>query len=110
LSDLRAPSDFFLLPSSFFLLPSNDGAGVPVYALDYGPCLASETIRPGEDGLLFRTAAELADRLTMLFGGTAEGIALLARLRARTFRGPRWDEAWAATAGPVFRACHRFPV
>jgi len=83
------------------------GAGVPVCALDYGPCLA-EMIRPGENGLLFRSGAELADQLTMLFGGAPEGADLLARLRAGTATGagPRWHEVWAATAGPLFReAC-----
>jgi len=80
------------------------GAGVPVCALDYGPCLA-EMIRPGENGLLFRSGAELADQLTMLFGGAPEGADLLARLRAGTAAGagPRWHEVWAATAGPLFR-------
>ena len=83
------------------------GAGVPVCAFDYGPCLA-EMIRSGENGLLFRSGAELADQLTMLFGGAPEGADLLARLRAGTATGagPRWHEVWAATAGPLFReAC-----
>ena len=80
------------------------GAGVPVCAFDYGPCLA-EMIRSGENGLLFRSGAELADQLTMLFGGAPEGAELLARLRAGTAAGagPRWHEVWAATAGPLFR-------
>jgi beta-1,4-mannosyltransferase len=73
------------------------GAGVPVLALDYGPSLA-ELVRPDENGLLFRTAGELAERL-------AEAVApgRLARLRARAAAAamPRWDETWAAAARPV---------
>jgi beta-1,4-mannosyltransferase len=80
------------------------GAGVPVCALDYGPCLA-EMVRHGDDGLLFRSAAELAEQLRTLFAGGSAGDELLARLRAGTARaaGQRWHEAWAAAAGPLFR-------
>jgi beta-1,4-mannosyltransferase len=80
------------------------GAGVPVCALDYGPCLG-EMLRPGENGLLFRTAAELAAQLTTLFGGAAEGADLMMRLRAGAARVPtqRWHEVWAAVAAPLFR-------
>jgi beta-1,4-mannosyltransferase len=38
------------------------GAGLPVLALDYGPVLG-ELVRAGENGRLFRTAAELAGHL-----------------------------------------------
>ncbi|HYD49447.1 MAG TPA: glycosyltransferase [Terriglobales bacterium] len=41
------------------------GAGLPVLALDYGDCLR-EVLRPGENGELFRTAAELAAILARL--------------------------------------------
>jgi beta-1,4-mannosyltransferase len=81
------------------------GAGVPVCALDYGSCLR-EMIRPGENGLLFRSATELAEQLGTLFGGAAEGAELLARLREGTASATtqRWHEVWAATAAPLFRA------
>ena len=80
------------------------GAGVPVCALDYGPCLG-EMIRHGDNGLLFRSAAELAEQLQRLFGGASRDEDVLARLRAGTARaaGARWHEAWAETAGPLLR-------
>jgi len=80
------------------------GAGVPVCALDYGPCLG-EMIRHGDNGLLFRNATELAEQLQRLFGARAEDDDLLARLRAGTARaaGARWHDVWAETAGPVLR-------
>ena len=77
------------------------GAGVPVCALDYGPCLG-EMIRHGDNGLLFRSADELAEQLRTLFGLDDD---LLARLRAGTARGagPRWHDVWAERVGPLLR-------
>lgn len=81
------------------------GAGVPVCALDYGPCLG-EMVRAGDNGLLFRSAEELGEQLATMFGGAAEGAELLARLRAGTARASvgRWHDAWEATAAPLFRS------
>ncbi|MGH7786463.1 MAG: glycosyltransferase family protein, partial [Candidatus Binatia bacterium] len=79
------------------------GAGLPVCALDYAPCLG-EMLHAGETGVLFRTAEELADRLGLLFDGTPAGHALLARLRAgaaAAAAGERWDDAWRAHAAPL---------
>ena len=42
------------------------GAGVPVFALDYGACLA-ERVRHGINGRLFSNARQLADLLFDLF-------------------------------------------
>jgi beta-1,4-mannosyltransferase len=83
------------------------GAGVPVCALDYAPCLG-EMIRDGDNGLLFRSAAELAEQLQRLFGGESRDDDLLGRLRAGTARGAgtRWHETWAETAGPLLRRAH----
>jgi beta-1,4-mannosyltransferase len=75
------------------------GAGVPVCALAYGPCL-SETMRDGETGLLFRTGEELAAQLRTL---VADSDGLLARLRGNVARtaGPRWADEWRERARPV---------
>jgi beta-1,4-mannosyltransferase len=78
------------------------GAGIPVCAFDYGPCLG-EIVRHGENGLLFATAEQLAEQLTTLFHGYPERASLLARLRAgvAASAGERWDDAWRAVARPV---------
>jgi beta-1,4-mannosyltransferase len=75
------------------------GAGVPVCALAYGPCLA-EAIDDGETGLLFHTADELATQLRRLLGADRE---LLARLRRNVVRGAgrRWGDEWDVSARPV---------
>jgi beta-1,4-mannosyltransferase len=79
------------------------GAGLPVCALDYGPCLA-EQIRHGENGLLFRTSAELAELLCDLFAEFPGNAARLAELRRNVLGagGPRWQDAWAEVALPLF--------
>ncbi|MGH7894838.1 MAG: glycosyltransferase [Candidatus Binatia bacterium] len=78
------------------------GAGVPVCALAYAPCLA-EMIRDGETGLLFTTGEELATRLRTLLGEDRDGDRLLARLRRNvaTAEGERWGDAWHRAARPV---------
>ncbi|HXR35703.1 MAG TPA: glycosyltransferase [Candidatus Binataceae bacterium] len=79
------------------------GAGVPVLALDYGPCLR-EQIREGENGLLFRDATELAGLLYELFEGFPGPAPVLDRLRANLVRLPAmsWEEGWKAEAAAVF--------
>lgn len=79
------------------------GAGLPVCALDYGPCLA-EQIRNGENGLLFRTGDDLAGALVDLFAGFPADAPLLASLRRNVLaaRVPRWQEGWAKDALPLF--------
>lgn len=78
------------------------GAGVPVCALDYGACLA-ERVRHGENGLLFSTAAQLADVLFDVFEGFPTRTPLLARLRAGARRSarPTWEEGWDREGRPV---------
>jgi beta-1,4-mannosyltransferase len=78
------------------------GAGVPVCALDYGPCLA-EMISHGENGLLFSSSAELADQLQTLFRGFPAAPAL-ERLRQNVAHAAveRWSDGWAAAARPIF--------
>jgi beta-1,4-mannosyltransferase len=77
-------------------------AGVPVVAFDYGPTLA-ELVRSDENGLLFRTADELAGALARLLAGFPDETPLLARLRegARHERRRAWGEAWTAVARPI---------
>ena len=50
------------------------GAGVPVCALDYGPCLA-EAVRDGDNGLTFTDAAQLA-RLLVELAGAESGLSI----------------------------------
>lgn len=76
------------------------GVGLPVVALDYGPCLR-ELVRDDENGLLFRDAAELADALHRLL--SPEQGTLLARLRDGVARETtvRWPDAWTTIARPI---------
>ena len=78
------------------------GAGVPVCALDYGACLA-ERVRHGDNGLLFSTAAQLAEVLFDLFETFPSDQKRLDRLRsgARKSAWPTWEEGWLREAQPV---------
>jgi beta-1,4-mannosyltransferase len=78
------------------------GAGVPVCALDYGPCLA-EMVRHGENGLLVRDAAALAAALIDLFAGFPTRTPLLDRLRRHVATSPglTWEEGWLREGWPV---------
>lgn len=84
------------------------GAGLPVLALDYGPCL-EELVRDGEDSLLFRTAEELAAHLVGLFRGHPERTPLLDHLvrGVRSRAGETWHEGWRNEALPVLEAAAR---
>jgi len=79
------------------------GAGLPVCALDYGPCLA-EQIRHGENGLLFSTSAQLARQLYELFAGFPDRMPLLDHLRRHALESGlvRWEEGWRTDAQPLF--------
>jgi beta-1,4-mannosyltransferase len=79
------------------------GAGTPVCAFDYGPCLR-EQIQPGRNGLLFRTAEELAAHFDQLFGTGATDHSLLRTLREEVESHPleSWGEVWRRVAAPVF--------
>ncbi len=78
------------------------GAGLPVCAFDYAPCL-SDVVRDGENGLLFTTAEELADRLVELLDESAPLLDRLRRGAAEAAR-VRWDDEWRAVARPLFVA------
>jgi len=65
-------------------------AGVPVCAYDYGPAIR-EQVHHGEDGLLFRTAAELAAML-------ADRAALC---RLRVMERETWSDEWPRVVLPV---------
>jgi beta-1,4-mannosyltransferase len=75
------------------------GAGVPVCALDYGPCLA-EAVRDDDNGLTFKDAAQLARLLVELAGS---GYGRLERLRAGAAASGAvaWDSAWAQEVLPA---------
>jgi beta-1,4-mannosyltransferase len=78
------------------------GAGVPVFALDYGACLA-ERVRHGINGRLFSNARQLADLLFDLFQTFPTESSELNHLRKGAHRSARttWEEGWAAEARPV---------
>lgn len=84
------------------------GAGLPVVALDYGPCVA-ELLRDGENGLIFRTAPELAERLHGLLGSFPRTALQLDALRAGVSReaSVRWSDAWTAIARPLLERVAR---
>jgi beta-1,4-mannosyltransferase len=83
------------------------GAGLPVCALGYGPVIA-EMVRPGENGLLFTDAAELAGHITALLDGFPGRTPALDDLRAGVARlaAQGWAEGWAVEARPVFGKAH----
>src|SRR6185295_2032480 len=78
------------------------GAGVPVFALDYGACLA-ERVRHGVNGRLFSNSRQLADLLFDLFETFPAESSELERLRtgARRSARPTWEEGWVTEARPV---------
>jgi len=84
------------------------GAGLPVCAVDYGAVLA-ERLRPGENGLLFSSAEELAEHIVELFTGFPGADTPLEDLRqALRGRPPRsWDEGWRQEAQPTFEEALR---
>jgi beta-1,4-mannosyltransferase len=79
------------------------GSGLPVCALDYGPCL-SEVVRHGDNGLLFSTSTQLATLLYDVFKGFPDDTPLLNHLRCNVvkWRAIRWSDGWAAHALPTF--------
>ncbi len=79
-------------------------AGVPVCAFDYGPTLR-EMLSPGETGVLFRDAGELAAHCREWLA--PDGAAKLARLRAGVAALPRttWQDGWHSEALPVLLRC-----
>jgi len=83
------------------------GAGLPVCAVGFS-CLG-ELLTHGTNGLVFDSAATLAEQLHSLVGRPAEGPAAgrgeLAALRVglteSEARRPRWAENWAEAAAPL---------
>jgi beta-1,4-mannosyltransferase len=78
------------------------GAGIPVCALNYGPCL-SELVHHGQNGLLFSTASELAHQIHELFARFPEDDRSLALLRRGVACGQleRWRAAWTREVWPA---------
>jgi beta-1,4-mannosyltransferase len=81
------------------------GSGLPVCALDYGPCLA-EQVQHGINGLLFSTSQQLAEQLYTLLQGFPDDTPLLNTLRrnVNVLQSQRWSDGWRAVAQPVFSA------
>lgn len=80
------------------------GAGLPVCALDYGPCL-DEMLRHDDTGLRFADAAALARQWVDLLA-TFPATPWLDRLRARVLaaRAMSWRAGWDAEARKVLLA------
>jgi len=80
------------------------GSGLPVCALDYGPCLA-ELVRPGENGLVFSTSEQLAKQLYDLFQSFPSNTPLLDHLQRNAVESGRrrWLEGWKVEAQPIFK-------
>jgi hypothetical protein len=71
------------------------GAGLPVCALNYGPCLA-EQVQHRVNGLVFDSPAELKEQLRELFSSFPADTPLLDELRLGVdrCRQQTWDESW----------------
>jgi beta-1,4-mannosyltransferase len=71
------------------------GAGIPVCAFDYGPCL-QEVVHPGVNGVLFTTAQDCCAQLAGLLRGFPQSSLSLRALTdgVRQFAKPTWGEAW----------------
>jgi beta-1,4-mannosyltransferase len=82
------------------------GSGLPVLAVDYGPCLR-EQLRDGENGFVFSTAAELAEKIFDLFKDFPASAPALDRVRQNIAAAavPRWDDEWEARAWPAIARC-----
>jgi beta-1,4-mannosyltransferase len=81
------------------------GAGLPVFALDYGPCLR-EILTDGGNGRLFATSADLAALIDVAFRDDRGQNGLLERLRRNVGRSAHvsWRERWEHDARPVLLA------
>ena len=75
------------------------GAGIPVCAYDYGACLR-ELVRPGVNGVLFRTADECRLRLETLLRGFPRPNSALQHLNEGVRRSAEstWAEGWTVDA------------
>jgi beta-1,4-mannosyltransferase len=75
------------------------GVGLPVCAYDYGPCLL-EVVRPGVNGVVFRSADDCRAHLTRLlrgFPGPNTGLAALSR-GVREAVPMTWEVGWTVDA------------
>jgi beta-1,4-mannosyltransferase len=81
------------------------GSGLPVCALNYGPCL-TEQVQHGVNGLLFSTSEQLAEQLYPLFQGFPNDSPLLHQLRCNVnaLSCQRWADGWREVAQSVFAA------
>ncbi len=77
------------------------GAGLPVCALNYGPCLA-EQIEHGRNGLLFSSSVELAEYLYRLFNDPDTEPRLEDLRRHVAHQSLRWQDGWQLEAAPLF--------
>lgn len=80
------------------------GAGIPVCALDYGPCLA-EIVHDGRNGILFTSAEGLARQLFELFNDASGTGSALRSLRdgVALSDDERWPVAWQGEVWPLLR-------
>jgi beta-1,4-mannosyltransferase len=78
------------------------GAGVPVWAFDYGPVL-TEVLTPGREGVTFGEPGELASLLLALAAGDLSTVPKLAASRTWLAANPpeRWQDQWERAARPL---------
>lgn len=78
------------------------GVGIPVSAISYS-CI-TELVKPGVNGLLFSSAAELGEQLLGLFRGfpnsPAAGLCGLQK-GVLSEQDTRWESMWESTARPI---------
>ncbi len=86
------------------------GAGLPVCAHDYGPCLL-EQLRPGADSILYGDAESLAGTLCRVLSGYPNSSSELAVLRRRTSKieRPSWTQEWRQYVAPLLASCLTSP-
>lgn len=81
------------------------GSGLPVCALDYGPCL-EEQLQHGTTGLLFTTGVQLAEQIYRLFEHVPDESRELDELRRNVIAHAheRWEREWTTCASRLFTA------
>ncbi|XP_071948728.1 chitobiosyldiphosphodolichol beta-mannosyltransferase-like [Antedon mediterranea] len=77
------------------------GCGLPVCAIDFN-CL-DELVKHNENGLIFKTEAELAEQLQILLRGFPEKQNKLKTFREnlKSFQAYRWQESWTDKVKPT---------
>lgn len=81
------------------------GAGLPVCALDYGPCLR-ELVVDGRNGLLFQTAEQLSAILATVLAPGGDDVLDRLRHQVGSQTAVTWETAWRDEVGHLFVKAH----